>query len=51
MRGDHAMIMAGAIRHLQKQLANETDEEVLESLERLTAIADIVERHVIVKPQ
>ena len=45
------MIMAGAIRHLQKQLANETDEEVLESLERLTAIADIVERHVIVKPQ
>jgi len=45
------MIMAGAIRHLQKHLANETDEEVLESLERLTAIADIVERHVTVKPK
>jgi len=45
------MIITGAIRHLQKHLANETDEEVLESLERLIAIADIVERHLIVKPK
>jgi len=51
VRGDHAMIITGAIRHLQKHLANETDEEVLESLERLIAIADIVERHLIVKPK
>ena len=51
VRGDHAMIITGAIRHLQKHLAAETDQDVLEDLDHLAALADIVERYVIVKDQ
>ena len=46
IRGDHAIAVAAAIRHLQAKLSTDTDNDTVYSLEWLTKIADIVERDV-----
>lgn len=49
VRGDTAIVLAMAIRNLQKELASSDNLVVISSLKKLATIADIIEQDVRVK--